>query len=113
MYPARVKRTPSSPGPGCGFRCSPSRCLLRPKRLSFTAFPNKEISMQDRGIPRQIVRVEITLGDSHILSGELQIDLDSRLSDFLNLPEKFIILKDKGGITRIVHKAHIVQVVEL
>lgn len=71
------------------------------------------MSMQERGIPRQIVRVEITLSDSRILSGELQIDLDSRLSDFLNLPEKFIILKDKSGITKIVHKTHIVEVVEL
>lgn len=69
--------------------------------------------MTERGIPRQIVRVEITLSDSRKYFGEIQIDLDSRLSDFLNLPETFVCLKDKDGITRIIHKAHIIEVVEL
>jgi HPt (histidine-containing phosphotransfer) domain-containing protein len=72
-----------------------------------------EPSMDDRSIPRQTVRVEITLASDRNLSGELQIDLESRLSDFLNRPERFIAVKDKDGITRIVHKAHIVEVVEL
>lgn len=69
--------------------------------------------MQDRGIPRQTVRVEITLSDSRNFTGELQIDLDSRLSDFLNQPEKFLIMKDRNGSTRILHKVHIVEVVEI
>jgi hypothetical protein len=69
--------------------------------------------MEDRSIPRQTIRVEITLSDSRNIHGELQIDLESRLSDFLNCPEPFIALRDKDGITRIVNKAHIIEAVEL
>lgn len=69
--------------------------------------------MEDRTIPRQTIRVEMTLSDSRKLSGEIQIDLDSRLSDFLNNPERFVALKDRNGITRILNKQHIVESVEL
>ena len=69
--------------------------------------------MEDRSIPRQSVHVIITLSDSRNLSGEIQIDLDSRLSDFMNLPERFIIIKDKDQSLKIVNKDHIIEVIEL
>ena len=69
--------------------------------------------MEDRLIPRQSVHVIITLSDSRNLSGEIQIDLDSRLSDFMNLPERFIIIKDKDQSLKIVNKDHIIEVIEL
>ena len=69
--------------------------------------------MEDRLIPRQSVHAIITLSDSRNLSGEIQIDLDSRLSDFMNLPERFIIIKDKDQSLKIVNKDHIIEVIEL
>ena len=69
--------------------------------------------MEDRSIPRQSVHVIITLSDSRNLSGEIQIDLDSRLSDFMNLPERFIIIKDKDQSLKIVNKNHLIEVIEL
>lgn len=69
--------------------------------------------MEDRGIPRQTVRVTISLSDSRNIAGELKIDLDSRLSDFMNQPEPFIVIKDKNGTLRIINKEHIVEIMEL
>ena len=69
--------------------------------------------MEDRLIPRQSVHVIITLTDSRNLSGEIQIDLDSRLSDFMNLPERFIKIRDKDQSLKIVNKDHIIEVIEL
>lgn len=69
--------------------------------------------MEDKTIPRQSVHVIITLSDSRNLSGEIQIDLDSRLSDFMNQPERFIILRDKDNSLKIVNKDHIIEVIEL
>jgi len=69
--------------------------------------------MEDRGIPRQIVRVSVTLIGSRTVAGELQIDLDSRLSDFMNEPEVFIVIKDKNGTLRIINKGQIVEIMEL
>ncbi len=76
-------------------------------------FSKMETIMEDRVIPRQSVHVIITLNDSRNLSGEIQIDLDSRLSDFMNKPERFIILKDKDHSLKIVNKDHIIEVIEL
>jgi hypothetical protein len=73
----------------------------------------REKKMDDRLIPRQSVHVIMTLSDSRNLSGEIQIDLDSRLSDFMNRPEKFIIIKDKDQSLKIVNKNHIIEVIEL
>ncbi len=69
--------------------------------------------MEDKTIPRQSVHVILTLSDSRNLSGEIQIDLDSRLSDFINQPERFIILRDKDHSLKIVNKDHIIEVIEL
>jgi hypothetical protein len=69
-----------------------------------------EIVMEDRGIPRQTVNVNVSLSGSRTVAGELQIDLDSRLSDFMNEPESFIVLKDKNGTLRIVNKMHIIEI---
>jgi hypothetical protein len=72
-----------------------------------------ETNMEDKTIPRQSVHVIITLSDSRNLSGDIQIDLDSRLSDFMNQPERFIKLRDKDNSLKIVNKDHIIEVIEL
>ena len=65
--------------------------------------------MEDRGIPRQVVKVTISLSDGRNISGEIQIDLDTRLSDFMNYPERFVIIKDKDNTLKIINKDHIVD----
>lgn len=66
--------------------------------------------MDDKTIPRQIVKVTLTLSDGRNISGEMQIDLDTRLSDFMNSPERFIVVKDKDCALKIINKHHIVEV---
>ena len=66
--------------------------------------------MEDRIIPRQFMTVTLSLSDGRNLSGEMQIDLDTRLSDFMNLPGKFIILKDKDSALKLINKDHIVDI---
>ncbi len=66
--------------------------------------------MEDRVIPRQMINIRLTLSNSQSVSGDLQIDLDSRLSDFMNRPEQFIVIRDSDGGVRIINKAHIVDV---
>ncbi|MCE5251773.1 hypothetical protein LLG96_16310 [bacterium] len=66
--------------------------------------------MEDKSIPRQTVVATISLSNGRSISGEIQIDLDSRLSDFLNLPERFIVLRDKNQALKIVNKDYIVEV---
>jgi len=66
--------------------------------------------MEDRTIPRQTLKVSITLSDGRGFSGEMQIDLDTRLSDFMNFPERFIVVKDKDNTLKIINKDHIVEV---
>lgn len=65
--------------------------------------------MEDKVIPRQIAKVTISLSDGRNISGELQIDLDTRLSDFMNFPERFIFIKDKDNKLKIINKDHIVD----
>ena len=66
--------------------------------------------MEDRTIPRQMVSISLTLIDGHTATGELQIDLDARLSDFMNKDEQFIVLRDTNDSVRIVNKQHIIDV---
>ncbi len=66
--------------------------------------------MEDRAIPRQVVKVAISLSDGRNISGEIQIDLDTRVSDFMNYPERFIIIKDKDNTYKIVNKDHVVDI---
>lgn len=66
--------------------------------------------MEDRTIPRQVVKVTISLSDGRNISGEIQIDLDIRLSDFMNYPERFIIIKDKDNALKIINKDHVVDI---
>ena len=66
--------------------------------------------MEDRTLPRQTAIVTLSLTDGRSLSGEVQIDLDTRLSDFMNLPERFIILRDKDSALKIINKDHIVDI---
>ena len=66
--------------------------------------------MEDRAIPRQTVKVTISLSDGRNISGDIQIDLDTRLSDFMNYPERFIIISDKDKNLKIVNKDHIVDI---
>ena len=66
--------------------------------------------MEDRSIPRQTIKVTVSLSDSRSISGEIQIDLDTRLSDFMNYSEKFIVLNDKDNILKIINKDHIIDI---
>ena len=66
--------------------------------------------MEDKVIPRQTLSVTISLSDNRNISGELQIDLDTRLSDFMNYPDKFIIIKDNDNLVKIVNKDHIIDI---
>jgi len=66
--------------------------------------------MEDRVIPRQTVQLAITLTGGRNITGEIQIDLDLRLSDFLNNPDRFICMKDKDNTLKIINKEHIVDV---
>ena len=66
--------------------------------------------MEDRSIPRQTVLVTLSLSDGRNLSGEVQIDLDTRLSDYMNDSAKFIIIKDKDGALKIINKNHIIDI---
>lgn len=66
--------------------------------------------MEDKTMPRQKIDVTLSLSDGRNVSGTVQIDLDTRLSDFLNYPERFIILRDKDRVIKIVNKDHIVDV---
>jgi hypothetical protein len=66
--------------------------------------------MNDRTIPRQTEKVTLTLSDGRSISGEMQIDLDTRLSDFMNSSERFIVVKDKDNAVKIINKHHIVEV---
>ena len=66
--------------------------------------------MEDRAIPRQTVKVTVSLSDGRNISGNIQIDLDKRLSDFMNYPERFIIITDKDNTMKIINKEHIVDI---
>jgi hypothetical protein len=97
--------------PDCG--------IVRPRGVSAAMtgvspiVPNTENDMEDRGIPRQIVNVTITLSSSRNLAGEIQIDLDTRLSDFMNRQDAFIVIRDRNGTLRIINKLHIVEIMEV
>jgi hypothetical protein len=69
--------------------------------------------MEDRTIPRQPVHVTVTLSDSRSITGKICIDLDSRLSDFMNQPGQFFVLRDKNDITRIINKAQVIEITGL
>jgi len=66
--------------------------------------------MEDRGIPRQIVNVSLTLSSGRNIHGEIQIDLDLRLSDFMNNSDRFIIISDSDKALNIINKDHIVEI---
>jgi len=66
--------------------------------------------MEDKKIPRQNATVTLSLSDGRNISGIIQIDLDTRLSDFMNLPERFIIIKDYDQAMKIINKDHIVDI---
>ncbi len=66
--------------------------------------------MEDRTIPRQKLNIAVSLSDGRNLAGEIQIDLDTRLSDFMNTPERFIAVRDKDGNLKIVNKDHIIDI---
>ena len=65
--------------------------------------------MVDKVIPRQTMKITISLSDGRNISGELQIDLDTRLSDFINLPERFIFIRDIDEGLKIINKDHIMD----
>ena len=66
--------------------------------------------MEDKKIPRQNATVTLTLSDGRNISGIIQIDLDTRLTDFMNLPERFIIIKDYDQAMKIINKGHIIDI---
>ena len=66
--------------------------------------------MEDRSIPRQKLNITLSLSDTRNVSGEIQIDLDTRLSDFMNAPEQFIAVHDKNQMLKIINKRHIIDI---
>ncbi len=66
--------------------------------------------MENRKIPRQKTLVAVSLSDGRNLSGVIQIDLDTRLSDFMNLKERFVVLRDLDDSLKIINKDHIVDI---
>jgi hypothetical protein len=66
--------------------------------------------MADRTIPRQSVKVSMLLSDGRKPSGDIQIDLNSRLSDFMNEPGDFIAIQKDDGTTMLLNKKHIVDI---
>ena len=66
--------------------------------------------MPDKTIPRQTVAVTISLSTGRSIAGEIQIDIDSRLSDFMNLTDRYIVLRDKNNALKIINKDHIVDI---
>jgi len=71
---------------------------------------HRRLLMPDKSIPRQTVTVTISLSTGRSIAGKLQIDLDSRLSDFMNIPERFIVIRDKNDALKIINKDHIVDI---
>ncbi|MBT4483872.1 MAG: hypothetical protein HOC71_09370 [Candidatus Latescibacteria bacterium] len=66
--------------------------------------------MEDRTVPRQTLKVTLSLSDGRNLSGTIQIDMDSRLSDFMNISKQFIVFTDKDGGLKIINKYHIIDI---
>ena len=66
--------------------------------------------MEDKLIPREKVSATLTLSNGRNISGEIQIDLETRLSDFMNLPERFIVIRDKNQVLRSINKDHIIEI---
>jgi len=66
--------------------------------------------MEDKVIPRQSVAATFSLSDGRSVSGEIQIDLDLRLSDYMSRPERYIIVKNMDGLLRLINKDHIVDI---
>ena len=66
--------------------------------------------MEDKTLPRQILPISLSLTDGRNLTGEIQIDLDMRLSDHMNEPQRFIIIKDKDNSLKLINKDHIVDI---
>jgi len=69
--------------------------------------------MEDRTIPRQQISVVIELPSGRFINGKIPMDLDSRLSDFMNEPEQFFVLFDIDGLMRIFNKSQIVEIREV
>lgn len=66
--------------------------------------------MNRKAIPRQTVQVTITIVDGRSMAGSIQFDLDMRLSDFVNGPERFLVLRDVKDDLRIINKDHIIDI---
>lgn len=73
----------------------------------------KEHAMYDKTIPRQVVKIKLSMGDGRYTAGEMQIDLDTRLSDHMNGPERFIVVKDNNNQLKIINKDHIAEIMIL
>ncbi len=66
--------------------------------------------MEDRKIPRQKTLVAVSLSDGRSLSGVIQIDLDTRLSDFMNQKDRFVVLRDLDDSLKLINKDHIIDI---
>jgi len=64
--------------------------------------------MNRKAIPRQTVQVTISIVDGKNMKGTIQFDLDMRLSDFVNGPERFLVLRDVNDELRIINKDHVI-----
>ena len=66
--------------------------------------------MENKLIPRETVVATLTLSNGRNIAGEIQIDLDTRLSDFMNRPERFIVICDKNQMLKSINKDHIIEI---
>ena len=66
--------------------------------------------MEDKLIPRETVVATLTISTGRNISGEIQIDLNTRLSDFMNQSERFIVIRDKNQMVKSINKDHIIEV---
>ena len=66
--------------------------------------------MEDKLIPRETVVATLTLSNGRNIAGEIQIDLETRLSDFMNLPDRFIVICDKNQTLKCINKDHIIEI---
>ena len=66
--------------------------------------------MEDKLIPRETVVATLTLSNGRNIAGEIQIDLNTRLSDFMNLPERFMVIRDRNQALKVINKDFIVEI---
>ncbi|MBF0370417.1 MAG: hypothetical protein HQL52_13270 [Magnetococcales bacterium] len=76
-------------------------------------------SMQDKNLekvlPKNELKVDVQLVTGRHIRGTLYVDLQTRLYDFMNLSQPWVVVVDKKNpkLTTIVNKSHIVSIREV